>query len=115
MTRHVSGIRPAYSLVHEARHTIFMLPDQSDAPDHVTCTYGRNKGLRVCDQTLGREHLLRYGGGNSHEFLFLVYLRDHPNALPKWKREAQVHLQYLADHMFNKHEKGILRYYGLEF
>lgn len=101
-------IRPTYTIVHEARHTI------RGEPGHLKCTRGKHKGKDVCDLRLGKEELLVYGSGNSFEFLFLLYLRSHPEATAVMKEEAQSQLNYLATHMFNELEPGILDYYQIQ-
>ena len=111
-------IRPTYTLVHEARHTLKGKSINghiiSDEPGHVTCTRGKHKGLRVCDDVLGSFETLVAGSGNSHEFLFLLYIRSHPHTSKLVKQEAQEQLNYLATHMFNTLESGILKHYKVQ-
>lgn len=110
--------RPTYTLVHEARHTIkhkvFNGQRVPDEPGHIVCTRGKHKGKRVCDARLTNEADLVWGSGNSHEFLFLIFIRDHPKASKKIRREANEQLSYLATHMFNQLDQGILGHYNVE-
>ncbi|MBO6717674.1 MAG: hypothetical protein JJ913_06935 [Rhizobiaceae bacterium] len=114
-------LRPTYSLVHEARHTIKhkLLPDGRalpDEPGHVVCTRGLHagRGRKVCDAVLDFEAQMAFGSGNSYEFMFLVFVRDHPQVPQPIKDEAQQHLSYLATHMFNEIVPGTLEHYGVE-
>ncbi|MBW8640280.1 hypothetical protein K1W69_24010 [Hoeflea sp. WL0058] len=118
MIRSRERFRPTYSLVHEARHTLkhkeFNGQPIPDEPGHVLCTRGKHQGKRACDARLSKEDELVWGSGNSHEFLFLIFVRDHPNASKQIRREAREQLSYLATHMFNALDPGILHYYGVE-
>lgn len=107
-------IRPTYTLVHEARHTLKGKPGYANEPGHVACMRGKNRGERACDQLLAKEDVLIAGSGNSYEFLFLLTLRDHPKASALMKKEAQEQLNYLATNLFNEIEPGILKYYRIE-
>lgn len=101
-------LRPAYVLVHEAFHL------RRDDPGHVVCVAGVNAGKRVCDERLGGPATLSRGSGNSHEFLFLLDVRDSVAATPEMKRNAQQQLQYLADNMFNSVDADASHRYGLK-
>ncbi len=110
--------RATYLLVHEVRHLIYKkkLPDGRvipDEPRHVVCTRGKHAGkkLRVCDEVLTFDNRMAFGSGNSYEFSYLVFVRDHPLASMAIKTEARQHLRYLASHMFNRLEPGILGHY----
>lgn len=104
--------RPTYTLVHEARH----LPVRDstgrvvlDDPGHMICRRGANQGRDVCDEGLTSRDDLARGSGNSHEFLFLLHLRDHPRASPVMRREASAQLSYLARNLFNRIDRAFLR------
>lgn len=118
MIRSSERFRPTYTLVHEARHTIkgktFSGQKVPDEPGHIACTRGKHKGKLSCDLRLSKEADLIWGSGNSHEFLFLIFVRDHPNASSLIKQEARDQLSYLATHMFNELEPGILSYYNVK-
>jgi hypothetical protein len=105
--------RMTYTLVHEVRHTLKKKPGVTDEPDHIMCTRGKFRGVRACDKSLSKESKLAWGSGNSHEFLYLLTVRNHPRASAKIKREIESQLSYLATHMFNKLEPGILDYYDV--
>jgi hypothetical protein len=113
MIRSKERFRPTYTLVHEARHTLKHKLGISDEPGHIVCTRGKHIGKRVCDEVLAKEADLVRGSGNSHEFLFLIYVRNHPNASETIRREAKEQLSYLVANMFNRLEPGILEYYGV--
>ncbi|MCT4556662.1 MAG: hypothetical protein N4A61_01255 [Pelagimonas sp.] len=109
--------RVTYSLIHEVRHMIINLTingkEVPDEPQHVTCTQGRFKGQIGCDEVLGFLDTLKEGSGNSYEFQYLIYMRDHPDASPLMKKEARAQLRYLVRNMFNRIEPGALEHWGV--
>jgi hypothetical protein len=114
MIRSKERFRPTYTLVHEARHTLKGKPGIPDDPGHIVCTQGKHVGKRACDALLTKEEDLVWGSGNSHEFLFLISVRDHPAASEQIRQEIEAQLSYLTTHMFNQLEPGILQYYQVE-